>query len=572
MKNFKHNTWYVFLLLFHSLFLYAETLPETIGAKSIGDTIFTTEGNGGIDVIHYDLNISWDDKNNTIVSKATINIKSTQILSAFSLDFHALKIVSLTINNKPVKFTREKDKLLIVLDKTLEKGSQFKVNIHYKGRPSALENSVSSGWTRTKEGVQALSEPNSAKNWFPCNNHPQDKATYSFHITVPKKYDVVANGIPQKSIYHTKTTSYHFVTREPMASYLTVIAIGHYDLEILKTDKGIPIYNYYYKGMKEKDKKIFSYQAEILAFFSKKFGAYPFASAGIVASKGESILAYETQTRPFFGTPASEQMFAHELAHQWFGNLVSLTEWKESWLKEGFATYSSALWFEHKQGKEYMAKWVKGTFESLMGIQRLPKENMSKMFRAFEMKERTLNSEEVTKLIDMGTKGKTEAEALKRALAHIPKEGISSYKLDAVFREMAFPYFDLTFNQYVDFMGIISGEKSENSLSFDDLVANLGGAPREVHTLDQIYSSGVYARGALAMHALRNKIGDTKFFKILQTYFTRYKNTHANSVNFEAIATEVSGENLDNFFKSWLEERLIPDMPKYGLHKKNYAK
>jgi len=572
MKQHKHNAWYAFLLLFNSFFLYAGTPSSTVGAKSIGDTIFTTEGNGGIDVKHYDLDITWNDKSNSIRAKANLEIESTQKLSAFSLDFHGLEITSLTVNKKLAKFSREKDKIMILLPETVKKGSKFQLKIDYSGQPSSLKDSITFGWSRTKEGIEALSEPISAKNWFPSNNHPKDKATYSFHITVPKAYDVIANGIPQKSINNKDKTTYNFETREPMASYLTLIAIGHYDLELAKTDDGIPIYNYFYKGMEEKDKKVFGYQSEMLAFFSEKFGAYPFASAGIVASKGESILAYETQTRPFFGTPTSEQMLAHELAHQWFGNLVSLDEWKESWLKEGFATYSAALWFEHKEGSSSMEKWVKGTYESLMGIQRLPKVQLSKMLKAFEIKERTLNREEVTKLIDFGTEGKTEAKTLKKALAHIPKEGISSYKLDAVFNEFSFPYFNLTFGQYVDFMAIIEGKKAENNLSFDDIVANLGEAPRDVHTLGQIYSSGVYARGALAMHALRNKIGDEKFFKTLKTYFIRYKNSHANSVDFETIAKEVSGEDLNEFFKAWLEQRLIPDMPRYGLFKKDYSK
>ena len=121
-------------------------------------------------------------------------------------------------------------------------------------------------------------------------------------------------------------------------------------------------------------------------------------------------------------------------------------------------------------------------------------------------------------------------------------------------------------------MNILSGKPSDNSISFEDLVANLGEAPRDVHSMAQIYSSGVYARGALAMHALRIKVGDTTFFNIVRAYFKRYKNSHANSIDFEAIATEVSGENLDNFFKAWLEDKLIPDIPKYGLYKKNYAK
>ncbi len=564
MYNFK---WY-FILLFTSL-LSAQT---TVGSPSIGDSIFISEGNGGIDVTHYDLDIHWDNKTQHIKSKAKLNIKATQKLSAFSLDLHGLKVASITVDTVVAKFSRDKDKLLIVLPKLLDTNTSFALTVNYEGKPSEIQNSVSLGWHTVEEGVSALSEPNSAKNWFPCNNHPRDKAIYTFHITVPKAYDVVANGVPQKNIYTKTSITYQFKTREPMASYLTLVSIGHYDREVLKAKDGTPIYNYYYKGIAIKDKEIFAKQADIMSFFSEKFGTYPFASAGIVSSKGESILAYETQTRSFFGTPASEQMLAHEIAHQWFGNMVSLDEWKESWLKEGFATYASALWFEHKQGTSSMKKWVKGTFESLMGIQRLPKENMAKMLKAFEMKERNLNTIEVKKLIDLGTKGKTDKAELEKALAHIPKNAISSYKLDAVFKEMSFPYFDLTFNKYVEFMNIISGKPSDNSISFEDLVANLGEAPRDVHSMVQIYSSGVYARGALAIHALRIKVGDKMFFNILRTYFTRYKNSHANSIDFEAIATEVSKENLDDFFKVWLEDKLIPDMPKYRLYKKNYAK
>jgi aminopeptidase N len=571
MKNTKHPYWSLYSILLLSLFLFAEKLPSTIGANNMGDSIFKTEGNGGIDISHYDLNLTWNDKNNTIKAKATINITSTQALSVFSLDFHALKITSISIDAKPVAFTRIKDKLIITLAKPIAKESPFQVLIAYKGQPSPLKDSVAWGWQRTAEGVQALSEPISAKNWFPCNNHPKDKANYSFHITVPKAYNVVANGMPQKSIYHSHTTSYHFITREPMASYLTMIAIGHYDREVSTTKSGIPIYNYYFKGMKEKDKQTFQKQAEILDFFSEKFGAYPFSSAGIVASKAESILAYETQTRPFFGTPTSEKMLAHELAHQWFGNLVSLDEWKESWLKEGFASYAAALWFEHKEGKQYMDAWLKGTYESLMGIQRLPKKNMSKMLKAFQMKERILSVEEVTKLIDLGTKNHTNKAELKKALSHLPKEGISSYKLNKVFEEVSFPYFDLVVNKYIDFMAILSGKPAENSVTFMELVAMLGKAPRDVHSIGQIYSSGVYTRGALAIHALRIKIGDKKFFNLLQAYFKKYKNSHANSNDFETLANKISGENLDDFFYSWLEAKLIPDIPEYGIYKKNYA-
>ena len=572
MNNKKRYIWPLYVIPFMSLLLYADATPSTIGARSMGDTIFTTEGNGGIDVMHYDLDIVWDDKNNTIIAKAVLDIKSTQALSVFSLDFHALKITSLKVDDNPAKFLRTKDKLIVTLPKTVDKSSNFKVAVLYRGEPTIIKDSIALGWKRTKEGVEALSEPISAKNWFPCNNHPKDKASYDFHITVPKAYSVVANGAPQKSIYHTDSTSYHFIAKEPMASYLTLIAIGQYDLEVLQTKLGVTIYNYYYKGMKQKDKNVFSNQAEILAFFSEKFGDYPFESAGIVASRGESVLAYETQTRPFFGTPVSEKMLAHELAHQWFGNFVSLSEWKESWLKEGFASYAAALWFEHKQGKRYMDDWVKGTYESLMGIQMLPKQNMKKMLKAFEVKERILSTQEVVRLIDLGTKNHTDKTELKKALSHIPKEGISSYKLDKILEEVSFPYFNLVVNKYLDFMNILSGKVSKNNISFVDMVALLGEAPRAVHSMGQIYSSGVYSRGALAIHALRIKLGDKKFFNLLQAYFKKYGNSHADSNDFEALANKISGENLDDFFQVWLEAKLIPDIPEYNIYKKSYDK
>jgi len=553
--------------------LSASTQKElgTIGSVGLGDSIFPMEGNGGIDVEHYDLMLKWSDKTGAIDAKAILNIQAIQKLSTFNLDFHGLKISNIKVDHVDCTFSRDKDELTIVLPKPIEKSTTFSVAITYAGKPEAVPDSPTPGWDSTLDAATALSEPISAKNWFPSNNHPKDKATYAFNVTVPSSYDVVANGIPSEPVEKAGEKYFHFETREPMASYLTMIAIGHYDLEKLLAKDGTPIYNYYYKGMKKELKKPFEKEAEIMAFYSEKFGPYPFASAGIVASSGGSILAYETQTRSFFGTPTNERMVAHEIAHQWFGDLVSLSDWKESWLKEGFATYASALWFEHLKGKVFMDEWVKNSFETLMGIQYMPKAGLEKVLKVFEIKESMISTAEVTKLIELGTEGKTDPKELKEALALVPKGGISTFKLDPVFAKISFDHFKLTFYQYTLFMNIFDKNSPAGHRSFDEIVSSFAEAPESVTSMSQIYSSGVYIRGSLVIHALRIKIGDEKFFKILKTYFKKFKNSHAGSKEFTHLAQEVSGEDLSSFFKRWLEDKIIPDIPEYGLYKKTYA-
>ena len=543
----------------------------TVGASGAGDSIFALEGNGGIDVEHYALSIQWDDKSGIIDANASLDIKSTQRLSRFNLDFHDLNISSLSIDGKACSYSRDGDELIITLPSVIESGSSFGLEVLYSGKPTAVKDAITSGWGSVKAGVEAVSEPISSKNWFPCNNYPKDKATYSINITVPKAYDVVSNGTPSEPTLDGDKKTFRFQTREPMSSYLAMVAIGHYDIEKLQTKGGIPIYNYFYKGMKEELKKPFVNEAKIIDFFAERFGKYPFASAGIVATDGESILAYETQTRSLFGTPTNERMVAHEIAHQWFGDFVSLSDWRESWLKEGFATYSSALWFEHTQGKKAMDAWVKGNFESLMGIQMLPKVGLGKLLKVFETKEKMIKAKDIEILINLGTNNKTNPTEMKAALALVPADGISNFNLDEVFSKVSFESFRLTFGKYVTFMNILD-EKVSNDRPFEEIVSALAEAPESVKSMAQMYSSGVYVRGALAMHALRIKVGDEKFFAILKAYFKRFGNSHAGSKEFTQLAKEVSGEDLDSFFKAWLEDKLIPDIPEYGLFKKNYSK
>jgi len=543
---------------------------NTVAALDKGDAIFPMEGNRGIDVEHYDLNITWDAVSGRIQVVDTMKIRSTDTLSRFSLDLHGLTVDYVEIDDKAVDFMREGDKLLITPSKPIGKGSVFGVSVRYHGVPDPIKESVTGGWVKRGDGVIAVNEPISAKNWYPCNNLPIDKATYAFHITVPKGFDVVSNGKPSAPIETNGTLSYTFSPKAPITSYGTMVHIGHFNEENLTTQSGIPLYNYYEQGVDAKAKSVFAKQEEILDYFASLFGAYPFATAGVVVMKEQSALAYETQTRATFGAGTSEQKFAHELAHQWFGDAVSITDWKETWLKEGFATYAAALWMAHRD-RDYMKQWVKGSYESMMGIAHYPKKNLKELFGFFEIKERKMSKAEVKALIDLGMHGKSDFKEMKNALALIPKEGISNYQLDAVLAKVSFDHFALTFKQAQRFNEIVSGKKINDPRSFEEIVAVLAKAPRSVSSLEEIYGGGTYTRGALALHALHLKVGDKTFFKILRTYLKRYMNGNADSNDFIAVAQKVSGENLQTFFKGWLEDTLIPDMPEYGLFFKNYS-
>jgi aminopeptidase N len=550
----------------------SNTQDPLIGTDNIGDSVFPLEGNGGIDVQHYDLTLSWDDVTGRIDAQAILSISATQTLSRFNLDFHRLEIEHIKVGGTEAHYTRNKDELSITLPHIVNQKEVFEVAIAYHGIPDPMQDVVAAGWDKHAEGIAALSEPVAAKNWYPSNNHPRDKASYTFHITVPKAYNVVANGTPGKTETAEGKSTYTFHAKKPMATYLSMVHIGYFNLEKSQTKNGTPIYDYFYRGITPAFKAAFAPEQKILAFFSEKFGPYPFESAGVVVMSGESPLAYETQTRPTFGVPISESKLAHELAHQWFGDDVSLSDWKEIWLKEGFATYAAALWFEHKDNT-YMEKWVKGSYESMMGITHYPTIGLSKFLKFFEIKARTMQANEVKILIDLGSRNKGDPQKIKKALAQVPKEGISSYALDRVFKALPFTEFVLTLKENGRFLSLMEGKPmQEDNRTFVEFVEILAKAPRKVSSLDDIYGGGTYTRGALALHTLRLEVGDALFFKILQTYLTRYSNSHADSDDFIAIAKELSGKDLDPLFKAWLEDSMIPDMPQYGLYVKDYTK
>jgi hypothetical protein len=218
-------------------------------------------------------------------------------------------------------------------------------------------------------GNFVLSEPDGAANYYPVNDHPLDRAAYTFRITLPEPYEVAANGVLEQAIDNGDTTTYVFEARDPMVSYLTTVNIDEqFDDETSVTAGGVPIRNYFAADIPKEKLELFDLQPAMIDFFSEIFGDYPFELYGAVVVNAETGSALETQTLSIFGADTLEredleETIAHEVSHQWFGNHVALSDWKDIWLNESFATYSQGLWVEYsKGGQSALDQWVKDQY------------------------------------------------------------------------------------------------------------------------------------------------------------------------------------------------------------------
>ena len=346
---------------------HAQSPVARPGGPTLGDSYYPPLGNGGYDAQHYTLDLAWDDQTGVLAGTVTMEAAATQPLSAFNLDFLDFTIEAITVNGVPAAWSRDGLELTITPDEPLPDGETFTVAVTYAGVPEPLVPAaipIPLGWNRTEDGVYVASEPAGASTWYPVNDHPLDKATYTFRFTVPEPYVVAANGRLQTVIADGDAATYVWEARDPTASYLVTVNIAQFVVEEQEGPSGLPIRNYYPQGLKEVGATTFRRTAEMIACFSDFFGPYPFEAYGVVVADADFGFALETQTLTLFSRQAVrrraelEDTVAHELAHQWFGDSVSLADWRDIWLNEGFATYATGLWHECQSGPRVVHRWM----------------------------------------------------------------------------------------------------------------------------------------------------------------------------------------------------------------------
>ncbi len=341
----------------------AQALTPTSGSPGIGDPYYPDYGNGGYDVGHYDIRLRYQPDTDQLTGTTTILATATADLAQFDLDF-VLDASSVRVNNRPATFVRQGDHELVVTPaRPVVSGQAMTIVVQYSGTPSTVTAEGFTAWVHTHDGALAEGEPEIAWWWFPSNDHPRDKATFDISVLVPNGTSVLSNGrLTQRALPELPGWSrWTWRETQPMATYLAFMDIGQYNITTDTSADGTPIITAYSADLASVDygdtaRSDVERTDEVVNWESSIFGPYPFdARGGVVVAPGTLNYALENQTRPvydarFWRNADAMYVVVHENAHEWFGDSVSVENWQDIWLNEGFATYAEWLWSE-KQGE-----------------------------------------------------------------------------------------------------------------------------------------------------------------------------------------------------------------------------
>ncbi len=344
----------------------AHAATYSAGSRGLGDPFFPLAGNGGYEVSHYDLDVNYRPSSRKATASAVVSATATQGLSRFDLDFLGPRVTRLTVDGDEAGFRRDGQELIITPPAPIDDGADFEVVVAYRGRlrPRTDPDGSRDGWVPTRTGAHVVSEPVGSPSWYPCNDYPTDKATFRTAITVPKGRMAFGNGLLVDRVHRERTTTFVWEMSDPMATYLATATNGRFKRLGRRTIAGLPAYLGVAPAALPEARSSLQKLRLIPGYFEPAFGPYPFDSIGAVVDDTNRVgFALETQTLPVYQHSPPGLTVAHEEAHQWFGNSVSIDRWPEIWLNEGFATWSEWFW-QQQIGRRSLER----TFKRLYGI------------------------------------------------------------------------------------------------------------------------------------------------------------------------------------------------------------
>jgi aminopeptidase N len=337
------------------------------GAPGLGDRLYPTLGNGGYDALHYGLRLRYATSAPSQGIDGTVRMvaRATKALSRFDLDFSGKGVGSVAVNGRPARFTRTGEELVITPRRPIAKRSTFVVTVrHFTADPTVPnpEEILSTAFFITPDGSATSGQPNAMHSVFPSNDHPRDKASFSFRIDVPRGTTAVANGVLTGRRTHGSRTIWSYWQRQPMATELTQLAVGDYSVIRRGTVDGVAVRDVVPTRLVSEYQDKLGVEKGQLRWMRERVGAYPFDLYGSLVVDTTLGFALETQTLSLYDTPwftypkaVWDTVMTHELAHQWFGDSVAPWVWSDVWLNEGHAT-----WYEYTYAEDrgYLPDYV----------------------------------------------------------------------------------------------------------------------------------------------------------------------------------------------------------------------
>ncbi|WP_024441720.1 MULTISPECIES: M1 family metallopeptidase [unclassified Mycobacterium] len=339
--------------------------PTKISAKPakapapVLDPYLPDSGNSGYRVSRYELDLEYKVSSNRLSGTATITAVALDALREVTLDLaDTLSVAKVWVNGRPPsRFATSAAKLRITLAATVPPGAALVIVVRYAGSPRPSETLWGEvGFEELSDGALVSGQPNGAPSWFPCDDHPYSKASYRIQISTDSPYYAVANGELISRRARATRTTWTYEQPEPTPTYLVTLQIGRYVTRRLPGST-VAIRAVLPARLQAEFEQDFAAQAQMMELFVRLFGPYPLAAGYTVLVTDDNLeIPLEAQGLSIFGanhcdgTGGSNRLIAHELAHQWFGNSVTLRRWSDIWLHEGFACYAEWLWSEHSGG------------------------------------------------------------------------------------------------------------------------------------------------------------------------------------------------------------------------------
>ena len=309
------------------------------------DSYYPESGDPGVDALHYDLDLTWNPDDQHLDAVETLLFRSTADSATFQLDLgEALEVEAVAVDGKAVEATHDgKD---LVVDHPVSRGGRYTVQIAYSGTPeptaAPTERSdfTTSGWTVSEtDSVWTMQEPFGAFTWYAANDQPADKALYDFTLRVEAPWTGVANGTMTSRQEVDGLTVTSFRLAEPASSYLITVAFGDYVSRADETASGVPITYWTLRSQTAAFREL-RFGRRAIEWAEEKLGPYPFSTAGILLTESDSGM--ETQTLVTLGDEPyvrTREVIVHEMVHQWYGDLVTPTDWRDVWMNEGMTMY-----------------------------------------------------------------------------------------------------------------------------------------------------------------------------------------------------------------------------------------